>query len=436
MQCAEQVGEYCWMGVRCGCGELCAPGVALTRRTGVDGEWCGWELRRVDDVGQGGSWDQRSNAPSPTAQRSGARATDNTQSASQSAFGGGVEDSQYSHNFLDGDPTNGEANSDPNIKQWMVLDMGSSQSTSSYEVTPPSPPPSTSHKRPAPQSDHAETSKERRYNTSAAALKATPKIKKPIKLRLPRAVEMSRAPRPLHHLPTSPSPLRKTWKPRRRSSSKSSSSTSSSSYGGNEIRGAEYDAVRLPTHFYEYDCPVRESPRSTTLSMDCMSPFPEVSGDHYQPMSIVGVPWPPGSYNFEHDSQGMPISGDSQSMAFSWQQDTPPMSMNYEPQAVSFDWQQDSQPMSMVSDSLSVPIVNEPWPAEELTDEDAPYEIIQESQAMSIVDEAERQRLLESSMLLDEINVYDEDMFGERNEIQDAGHEGYGKLYERMDDSP
>src|SRR5271154_2058722 len=219
----------------------------------------GWELCRVDDVGLEGSSDQRSNAPSPTAQRSGSRATDNTQSASRAAFGGGVEGSQDSDNFLDGDPTNGTANSDPNIKQWMVLDMGSSQSNSAYEVTPPSPPPSTTHKRPAPQSGHTETSKERRYNTSAAALKATPKIKKPKELRLPRAVEMSRAPRPLHHLPTSPSPLRKTWKPRRRSSSKSSTSTSSTSYGGNEIRGEEYDAVRLPTHFSEYDCPVRDS---------------------------------------------------------------------------------------------------------------------------------------------------------------------------------
>ena len=92
--------------------------------------------------------------------------------------------------------------------------------------------------------------------------------------------------------------------------------------------------------------------------------------------------------------------------------------------------------MSMVSDSPSIPIVNEPWPAEELTDEDAPYEVIQESQAMSIADEAEGLRLLESSMLLDEINVYDEDMFGERNEIQGVGHDGYGKLYERMHDSP
>ena len=423
------------MGLRCGCGELCAPGVALTRRTGVDSDWCGWELCRVDDVEQEESWDQRSNVPSPMAQRSGSRATD-TQSASRTAFGDGVEGNQYSDNFLDGDPTNGDANSDPNIKQWMVLDISSSQSNSAYEVTPPTPPPSTTHKRPDPQSDHTETSKERRYNSSAAVLKATPKIKKPQELRLPRAVEISRAPRPLHHLPTSPSPLRKTWKPRRRSSSKSSCSVSSSSYASTEIRGAEYDDVRLPTHFSEYDCPIRDSRASSSLSMDWMSPFPEVSGDNSQPMSIIGVPWPPGSYNFEQESQGMPISGGSQSMAFSWQQDTQPMSMNYEPQAVSFDWQQDSQPMSMVSDSPSIPIVNEPWSAEELTDEDAPYEVIQETQAMAIADEAERRRLLESSMLLDEINVYDEDMFVERNEIQGVGQEGYGKFYERMDDSP
>src|SRR5271170_1552451 len=114
-QCAEQVGEYCWMGLRCGCGELCAPGVALTRRTGVDGEWCGWELYRVDDVEDEGLRDQRSSAPSTTAQGSSTRPAE-AQYPSQTAFGGGVEESQDSNRFLDGDPTNGDANSDPNIK--------------------------------------------------------------------------------------------------------------------------------------------------------------------------------------------------------------------------------------------------------------------------------------------------------------------------------
>ena len=429
--CREQVGEYSWMGLRCGCGETCAPGVALTRRTGVDGQLCGWELYRVDDVEDERHGGHRSTAPSPVARGSISRAADN-QSASQPAFGGGVEESQDSDNFLDGDPTNGNVNSDPNIKQWMVLDMSPSQSDSLDPVPPLSPQLSPTRKRPAPQSDHTENSKERRYNTSAAALKATPKIKKPTQLKLPRAVEMSRAPRPPHHLPSLPSPLRKTWKPRR-SSSKSSSSASSSSCRHNEIHGAEYDAVRFATHFSEYDYPVQESRRSNSLPMDWMSPSPVIpphTGDSSQPMSIVGVDWPPPIYDLEQESQGMSISGDSQPMSYMWQQGTETMSMSGESQAISFDWQQDSQAMSSVEYSSPTSIVGENWPSEELTDEDAPYEVIPESQAMSIVSEVERQRLVQSSMLFDEINVFDEAMFRERDRV--VTHEGY----ERMDESP
>jgi hypothetical protein len=38
-------------------------------------------------------------------------------------------------------------------------------------------------------------------------------------------------------------------------------------------------------------------------------------------------------------------------------------------------------------------------------------------------------------MLLDEINVFDENMFGERNEVPRARHEGYLEVHERIDDS-
>ena len=386
--CYEQVGEYCWMGVRCACGELSAPGVALTRTRGIDGEWCGWELHTVEE--EENSSNQR---PSPRGENN------------ESAETMGTEEGQDSrHGFFDGDPTSGHnVNSDPNIKQWVDMDVSPSQLDSGVAISRPSQKKvSSPGNQSLPQSAHSENPGERRYSTAAQVLMAGPKIKKSKHLKLPRSIEISRAPRPPYHKPTCPSPLRNTWRPHSRSSSRSSTKFSPSSYSDNEIRGAEYDAVRLPTHFSESDSGL-ESQLSGSFSTNWLSPPPEILpevGDDSERMSIGGVPWPPHLYSFEEDSQGMSID---RGLSFVLQEDAQQMSLSGESQSMSIDWPQASQAMS---------IVDEPWQAEEMTDEDAPFEIILGSGG-TIVSDVERQRLLQSSILLDEINVFEEDMFRE-----------------------
>ena len=96
-QCEQQVGEYCWMGSRCACGELCAPGVALKRSMGIDGEWCGWELYIVEDVEEDVR-NQRSSALLPATQNSrrgqGRHAGEGNQSERQAGEQSGAEEGQ------------------------------------------------------------------------------------------------------------------------------------------------------------------------------------------------------------------------------------------------------------------------------------------------------------------------------------------------------
>ena len=402
--CEQKVGEYCWMGLRCGCGELCAPGVALTRKKSVSREWRGWELCEVDDDDEEW-WDLRSGAPSPGSQGR----SKETQDAHSTGRSTGVEESQESHSqheFLDGDPASeGSSISGPNIKEGTELNFGSSRPEAIFQASEVG---SSTCQQQAPQCEHSELrGEESRFGTAADVLRATPKDKKHKKYRLPRAIQVSRAPRRAHHLPISPSPLRKTWKPGSSSSSQSSAPTSPSPCGLSGIGGAEFDSVCLPTHFFEYNCPVQEA-RLPTSSMDGLLSR-DVPEDHSETTSIVGVPWLLDVYGSRQESHGMSLPGESEAVSVLRPQDIN-RSIGGEAQATSFVWEQNSQSMSTSSDSHSMSVVEGTWLTEELTNEDAPYELIEESQAILIVSEAERQRLLQSSILLDEINVF-EDIF-------------------------